>query len=132
MKYLFFDSESIHIKHEYSYTFGYVLTDENFNVLRKEDIVFNPNLKKEEYDGHVVRTMMEPSYSLKDINKKEMFPKFYTKIKRLIMEPNTLCIGFQMDEDVKHLLNNCLRHKLKPINFKYIDFIFIHINFEVI
>ena len=121
MKYLFFDSESIHIKHEYSYTFGYVLTDENFNVLRKEDIVFNPNLKKEEYDWRVVRTMMEPSYSLKDINKKEMFPKFYTKIKRLIMEPNTLCIGFQMDEDVKYLLNNCLRHKLKPINFKYID-----------
>lgn len=121
MRYLFFDSESIHIEHKYSYTFGYVLTDENFNVLIQEDIVFNPDLKREEYDWRVVRTMMEPSYSLKEVNKKEPFTKFYTKIKRLICDPGTLCIGFEMGADVNYLLGNCFRYNLDSINFNYID-----------
>lgn len=50
-KYVFYDSESIDIKHKYSFTFGYVVTDENFNVIMpKEDIVFNPDIPKQDWD----------------------------------------------------------------------------------
>ena len=121
MNFLFFDAESIHKKHKYSYTFAYVSTDENFNVIKSEDIVFNPDLTEDEYDWRVVRTMMEPSYYLKDVNKKSKFTSFYTKIKRLVGGENTLCIGFQTESDVKYLLGNCFRYNLDSINFKYVD-----------
>ena len=41
MKYVFYDAESIDKEHKCSFTFGYLVTDENFNILvPKEDIVF--------------------------------------------------------------------------------------------
>lgn len=83
MKYLFFDEESIHIEHKYSYTFGYVVCDENFEIIKgPEDFVFNPDLQKEEYDWRVVRKMM--GYPLSYINKQKDFTHYYDKIKKLM------------------------------------------------
>ena len=119
MKYLFFDCESIHIEHKYPYTFGYVLIDENFKILKgPEDIVFNPDIKKEDYDWRVIRKMMY--YKLEDVCKLKDFSKFYNKIQK-IMQGNVVCIGFEVEEDVRYILNICLKYNLKPINFKYLD-----------
>ena len=103
MKYLFFDCESIHIEHKYPYTFGYVLIDENFKILKgPEDIVFNPDIKKEDYDWRVIRKMMY--YKLEDVCKLKDFSKFYNKIQK-IMQGNVVCIGFEVEEDVRYILN---------------------------
>ena len=46
MKYVFYDAESVDKEHKCSFTFGYLVTDEKFNVIiPKEDIVFNPEIK---------------------------------------------------------------------------------------
>jgi len=99
-----------------------VATDDKFKLIApREDIVFNPDIPKEEYDWRVIRTMMEPSYSLKEVIKKPKFTTYYKKISKIISVPDTLCIGWQMDGDVKYLLNNCHRYNLPAINLRYID-----------
>ena len=50
MNYLFFDVESIDLKHETICSFGYILTDENFNMIENDDLLINPNLKKNQFD----------------------------------------------------------------------------------
>ena len=60
MKYVFYDSESVDIKHKYSFTFGYLVTDDKFNVISKsEDIVFNPDIDKAEWDWRAYRKLLK-------------------------------------------------------------------------
>lgn len=54
-KYLFFDIESIDRKSRFICTFGYVLIDENFNIIESDDILINPNVI--EYDWYVLKNM---------------------------------------------------------------------------
>lgn len=45
MNYLLFDIECVYDKQEqYMLSFGYVKTDKDFNVIKREDILINPNL----------------------------------------------------------------------------------------
>ena len=55
MKYLFFDIEGACPKLSTIATFGYVLTDENFNVTAREDILMNPASK---YDWYVLKHLL--------------------------------------------------------------------------
>lgn len=122
MKYIFFDSESIDNKHKYSFTFGYLVTDENFNILKpNKDIVFNPDIQKEDFDWWAYKTLLKDSYPKKEINLTKPFTHFYKKIKKLLSGNDVICIGFETSEDVKYLLENCNRYNLDPINFTYID-----------
>ena len=121
MKYLFYDAESIDIEHKCSFTFGYLVTDDKFNIIiPKEDIVFNPDIQKKDWDWRAIRTIINDSYFEKNILKNKTFPHYYNKIKNLFKE-DVLCIGFETNEDVKYLLGNCNKYDLEPINFKYID-----------
>jgi len=121
MKYIFYDSESIDIKHNYSFTFGYIVTDENFTVIKpREDIVFNPDMPKQDWDWRAYRKLLKDSYSQKQMLTAKKFPEFYNKIKKLF-QGDVLCIGFEVNEDIKYLLSNCERYSLEPINFKFID-----------
>lgn len=121
MKYVFYDSESIDIKHRYSFTFGYVVTDEKFNILKpKEDIIFSPDMEKKDWDWWAYNKLLKDSYSQKQMLTAKKFPNIYNKIKKLF-QGEVLCIGFEINEDIKYLLENCNRYGLEPINFKYVD-----------
>ena len=52
MKYLFFDLEYASQKGGTSKIceFGYVVTDENFNILEKDNLIINPNIYRYEWD----------------------------------------------------------------------------------
>lgn len=122
MKYVFYDAESIDKEHKCSFTFGYLVTDENFNILvPKEDIVFNVDIPKENWDWRAIRNVLKGSYNEKDFMSKKTFPQVYGKIKKLLECDDVLCVGFETNEDVKYLLGNCDKYGLEPINFKYID-----------
>lgn len=122
MKYVFYDAESIDKEHKCSFTFGYLVTDENFNILvPKEDIVFNVDIPKENWDWRAIKNVLKGSYNEKDFMSKKTFPQVYSKIKRLLEGDDILCVGFEVNEDVKYLLGNCNKYELEPINFKYID-----------
>ena len=60
MKYLFFDIECANrdeTGRNQIYSFGYLLTDENLNVIETEkDIVINPDV--EQWDWYVVKHML--------------------------------------------------------------------------
>lgn len=64
MKYLFFDIEGACPKLCTVATFGYVLSDEKFNIKEKTDILMNPDSK---YDWYVVKNLL--SYSKKLLRK---------------------------------------------------------------
>lgn len=122
MKYVFYDSESIDIKHKYSFSFGYLVTDDNFKVINsRKDIVFNPDIPQLEWDWWAYKKLLKYSYSQKSLQNAKLFPYYYKKIKSLFEGEDVICIGFEINEDIKYLLNNCERYSLEPINFKYID-----------
>lgn len=120
MNYLFFDEESIDKLQKRACSFGYVLTDENFNVIKKENLFFNPELEKIRWDRHVINKIVkiDPQYIA---SLKQTFKTRYKKIKSLMSEENTICIGFAVANDIRYLLNMCLDYKLPCINFKYLD-----------
>lgn len=122
MKYVFYDSESVDIKHKYSFTFGYIVTDENFNIIKPcEDFVFDPVVPQSEWDWWAYKKLLQESYPINLIKRAKPFSHYYNKIKDLFKGEDVLCIGYEINEDVKYLLANCERDNLEPINFNYID-----------
>ena len=99
-----------------------MVTDEKFNVITpSEDIVFNPDIPQEDWDFWAYRNLLKNSYPFKSLEKAKPFSCYYNKIKNLFKGEDVICIGFQINEDVKYLLANCDRYNLEPINFKYLD-----------
>ena len=83
-KYLFFDIECANRDSDgrnMIYSFGYLLSDEQFNILCSEkDLVINPNVK--EWDWYVLKKIL--AYSKKYVESQPKFPHLYEKIKKLI------------------------------------------------
>ena len=85
MRYLFFDiecSDGLHIC-----SFGYIVINDNFEILEKEDIVINPQWKfKLGRDGFDPRIHL--AYDTQTFAKQKPFPYHYEKIKKLLTLPN--------------------------------------------
>ncbi|MBQ8426005.1 MAG: hypothetical protein IJX17_08350 [Clostridia bacterium] len=113
MNYLFFDVESIDIKHETICSFGYYLTDEDFNVLENNDFLINPNLKDNEYDKWAIIRCLK--YDFNKLLNSPTFMHYYKKIKELIINENNLVFAFAKDNEIKYLNGECRRHKLPLI-----------------
>ncbi len=116
MKYLFFDIEGACPKLGTIATFGYVITDENFRVSEREDILMNPNSK---YDWYVLKNLL--SYTKAQLAAEPKFDFHYKNLKRLLEDKDTLVCGFSISNDLKYLNSECRRYSLPPIIFRYID-----------
>lgn len=116
MKYLFFDIEGACPKLSTIATFGYVVTDEDFVVSVREDILMNPNSK---YDWYVVKNLL--SYTKAQLAAEPKFDFHYNKIKYLLEDKETLVCGFSISNDLKYLNSECRRYSLPPITFRYMD-----------
>ena len=114
MNYLFFDIECSDGRHMCS--FGYVLCDSNFEILKKEDILINP-----EAPFRLARAGFDPKIQLG--YPKEVFyaaPNFvarYNKIKKILEAKNQIVMGHSVLNDVNFLQLACERYS-KP-NFEY-------------
>ena len=80
MKYLFFDLEYASQKGGTSKIceFGYVVTDENFNILEKDNLIINPNIYRYEWDYRVLRKIL--TRRMKEYEESLTFDKYYEKI----------------------------------------------------
>ena len=122
MRYLFYDVECSNCFNGEGKicSFGYVITDEEFNVLEKRDIVMNPAsrfyLRRKEG-----RPEIELAYSEEYFRSQPKFDKFYEEIKNLLEEPDQIVMGHSILNDVKHLAYQCKRYKFPCINYRFGD-----------
>lgn len=122
MNYVFFDTECANcLKGEGKIcSFGYVLTDEAFQVLKKKDILINPdapfllgNARKGEG--------IELAYPLSRFRNSHRFPYYYDAIRHILEEEDVLVVGFCIHQDIAFLDYTCHRYGLSLPSFSYVD-----------
>ena len=117
MDYLFFDIECASGRDGAKVCeFGYVLVDEKFNVLQKENVLIDPDCEFETIILHKFLNHKESEY--------RACPKFdfqYEKIKGLMLRENTLVVGHSVKGDVEYVGDDCIRYGLPAINCEFVD-----------
>ena len=123
MDYLFFDVECANCFEGTGKLceFGYVLTDDKFNILQKENILINPMAR---FDPYVIKKML--NYTEQEYKSNPKFDTFYDKIISLITKKDRLVIGHTVGGDAKYIGSDCMRYKLDPPDFDHIDIVEIY------
>ncbi len=117
MKILFFDMEFANGKVPGSiYSLGYLMTDENFEILREPaDVLMNPDSAWNEYvESHIL------AYPKETVEASPNFPELYPSIRALFAEAD-IAVGFAVNNDIRALRKNCERYGLEPIRFRALD-----------
>ena len=91
-------------------SFGYVITDENFNIISKDDILINTNA---EFQPFVLKHVI--TYKEEDFINKPRFNMVYRTIKDLLTNPKNISFGFDVANDLKYINDECLRYNLPLI-----------------
>lgn len=129
MKYVFFDIECACVFKSVAKicAFGYVVTDGDFNVLEREEILLNPRGKFHLTDRKGGEGIVLP-YEYEDFKKYPTFPSAYGKIKALLENKEHVVLGHATMNDVKYLGLETRRYKLPPLRFPYYDTQFFYMN----
>ncbi len=122
MNYVFFDIECANCLNGEGKmcSFGYVLADDRFNVIKKKDILMNPSAKfmlGNAKTGEGIKL----AYPLFKFERQHTFPHYYKEIKNLLEDKNNLCFGFAVAQDVSYLSYSCRRYDLPVIDFSFFD-----------
>ena len=121
MKYIFFDIECACVYKNAAKicAFGYCITDENFNIIEKTELLINPkgrfHLTNEAGQGLVL------PYNYSDFKNYKDFSYFYKQIQELLQSKDTIKIGHATINDAKFLKLETGRYKLKKLKFKFYD-----------
>ena len=129
MKYLFFDIECSSVSKNAAKicAFGYCLTDEQFNILEKEDILINPQGGFHLTDRKGEQGLVLP-YQYGEFKKYPTFPQKAEKIYALLQDKDTLVVGHASMNDVKYLNLESKRFSLPSFSFAFADTQFIYMN----
>jgi len=121
MNYLFFDIECACVYKDVAKicAFGYCLCDEQFNIIKKQDILINPN-GKFHLTAHGGDGIVLP-YDYDEFKKHPDFPAYYQEIKTLLEDKNNLPIGHATINDVRYLNLETKRYKLPSFEFNFAD-----------
>ena len=118
MKYLFFDIEccdGVHICE-----FGYVLTNDKFEILDRDFFLINPE-RKFNLTGRKDRRDLQLHFSQEEYYNSPLFTEYYGRIKNLIEAKDQLVIGHAISNDAEFLRAACRIYKRPPINFEFYD-----------
>lgn len=129
MKYVFFDIECACVYKSVAKicAFGYVVTDEAFKVLAREDILVNPKGKFRLTDGKGREGLVLP-YEYESFKQYPTFPEVYPKIKALLEDKDVWVVGHATMNDVNYLNLETRRYRLPPFRFKFYDTQFLYMN----
>lgn len=117
MNYLFFDIECCDGVHICS--FGYVIVDKNFHIIKKEDIIINP--QKAFRLGNQHKDELKLFYPKSKFYESQPFPHFYKTLKSLLTDPQLSLVGFAIDNDFNFLNRACVRYKLPQLSLVGLD-----------
>lgn len=131
MHYVFFDIECACVFKNVAKicAFGYVISDENFNVLEKEDILINPKGKFHLTDRKGGQGLVLP-YEYGDFKQYPVFPEVYGRIKKILEGRDKIVLGHATRNDVNYLLLETMRYKLPSFRFAYHDTQFFYMNYS--
>ena len=120
MKFLFFDTECATCNNGAKLCeFGYVLTDEKFRVIKKNNLLINPQARFNVYGFK--RAGIKLAYSLETYRKSPTLQQRYPDIKKLLTAKNVLPVGYSCDNDARFLLSDFKRLGLTPFDYNYLD-----------
>ncbi len=122
MNYVFFDVECANcLKGEGKIcSLGYVKTDSDFNVMKKKDILINPDapfLLGNAAQGKGIKL----AYPLFRFKWADTFPSYYEEIKKLLENEDNMVFGFSVGQDVSYLSYTCSRYQLPQLDFPFYD-----------
>lgn len=131
MKYVFFDIECACVFKNVAKicAFGYVVADESFAVLEREDILLNPKGKFHLTDRKGKQGLVLP-YEYEDFKKYPKFPAVYNRLKELLEGEDSLVFGHATINDVNYLNLETKRYKLPSFRFAFYDTQFLYMNCE--
>ena len=122
MNYVFFDIECANCQNGQAKicSFGYVVCDEEFNVLEKEDLIVNPKAPFM-LSGRGNRPYIKLAYSRSQFRSAPDFHGVYRKLCGLFARKDSLFFGYAADNDASYLRSEFIRYALVPIDFAYYD-----------
>lgn len=131
MNYVFFDIECACVYKSVAKicAFGYVVTDEKFQLLHREDILLNPRGKFHLTDRKGGEGLVLP-YEYEDFKKYPTFPSEYERIKELLESADSIVCGHATINDVNYLNLETKRYKLPSFKFDFYDTQFFFMNAE--
>ena len=123
MDYLFFDTECANSFDGEGKLceFGYVLTDERFNVKEEKIFLINPEAP---WDWFVLKRMLH--YDKTVYENALTFPYHYRQVRNVLTRENTLIIGHTTDSDADYLNATIKRYGFPFINYDFYDVAFVY------
>ena len=122
MRYVFFDCEGANSFNGVNKicSFGYVLTDANFKIIQKKDLVMNPEAP---FDYYLFKkkSRIKLAYEKEFFRKQENFVYYYDQIKFLLEQPDLVIFGYSISNDIRYLHDACNRYNLPLILFNGYD-----------
>ncbi|MBQ9469311.1 MAG: hypothetical protein IJU52_09940 [Clostridia bacterium] len=122
MNYIFYDIECANCQNGQAKicSFGYVVTDESFNVLEKRDVVINPRAPFL-LMGRGRKQYIKLAYSMSQFRSAPDFADVYGRIRALLTRRDCLIFGYAADNDAGYLKSEFERFHLPSIDFAYYD-----------
>lgn len=127
MKYLFFDIECSNCfdGNGKICEFGYVVTDENFHVIKKDEFPISPGQpnRNNGFDLEILKRdpTFQWAYDYDCYYSSEEFPYFYPSIKKLFEDEDTKVFGFSVSNDIRYLGYAFKRYHLQPYQYQVLD-----------
>lgn len=119
MRILFFDLEYASCKNGCKICeFGYVITNEKFEIIERNNIIINPNITFDEWDLWALKHILTRTRN--EYEERLSFDKYYPKIKGII-ESCDFVLGHSLNNDAKALNDDCKRYNLPSIDFDFYD-----------
>lgn len=128
MDFVFFDIECACVSKKAAKicAFGYVVTDDQFHIKEKRDLLINPQGSFHLTDRRGEKGLVLP-YDYNAFKRQPSFPEVYPDVARLLTEGNVV-LGHSIMNDVKYLNLETARFSLPPLNFSFYDTQFIYMN----
>lgn len=120
--YLFFDCECANCFDGIGKicSLGYVLADDELNIIEQEDLVMNPEC---DFDWYLFspKNKCQLAYSKDYFRANPNFAAYYKKIKKLFTNGNTYVGGFAVSNDVGFVNSACDRYYMDYILYRAFD-----------